>query len=159
MANEDPPARNGCNSCQHISNCTTCRYFDLDLRRRGRRIGGLHVALSHVLRRNTPPEQAVDVPVGAYRATGEAFRQHIDRLVQRVLAMTASAPAQGNGPSPSSLPPCNICYEDFNETTRMPLALMCGHIICLHCLRNLPNLECPTCPDGRFISSFTPLFM
>ncbi|KAK3922991.1 Roquin-2 [Frankliniella fusca] len=40
---------------------------------------------------------------------------------------------------------CNICFEDFNQESRIPKVLPCGHTICLQCLLQSDRRECPTC--------------
>lgn len=46
---------------------------------------------------------------------------------------------------------CQVCYQPFNETTKLARSLHCGHTFCTECIRNVqnygnsPHLECPTC--------------
>ncbi|KAK3922282.1 Roquin-1 [Frankliniella fusca] len=40
---------------------------------------------------------------------------------------------------------CDICFENFNELTRTPKILPCGHSVCLKCLQEIGRNECPTC--------------
>ena len=47
---------------------------------------------------------------------------------------------------------CQICWHAYTSTARRPLALHCGHTLCLRCLENLPSLHCPGCSeDMRYV--------
>lgn len=38
---------------------------------------------------------------------------------------------------------CPICTNDFDEHTRQPISLGCGHTMCISCLSKLPRTQCP----------------
>ena len=47
---------------------------------------------------------------------------------------------------------CNICIEKFNQTSRIPRVLKCGHTFCSFCLSNiskLPNCNLILCPIDK----------
>jgi len=48
----------------------------------------------------------------------------------------------------NSLPPCPICFQEFNDQTREPRILNCGHTVCLSCLTQIlldGARKCPLC--------------
>ena len=51
------------------------------------------------------------------------------------------------GPSPACINAleCPICFEQYGPRDRRPTSFPCGHSICIGCMRELPNNECPTC--------------
>ncbi|XP_074614028.1 roquin-1-like isoform X2 [Acropora palmata] len=38
---------------------------------------------------------------------------------------------------------CPICTKDFDEISRQPISLGCGHTMCVSCLSKLPKTQCP----------------
>ena len=38
---------------------------------------------------------------------------------------------------------CPICTNDFDEHSRQPISLGCGHTVCVSCLSKLPKTQCP----------------
>ncbi|KAK3913328.1 Roquin-1 [Frankliniella fusca] len=40
---------------------------------------------------------------------------------------------------------CGICFESFDELTRTPKMVPCGHTVCFKCLQEIGRNECPTC--------------
>ncbi|KAK3931720.1 Roquin-1 [Frankliniella fusca] len=40
---------------------------------------------------------------------------------------------------------CDICFETFNELTRTPKMVPCGHTVCFKCLQEIGRNKCPTC--------------
>ena len=42
---------------------------------------------------------------------------------------------------------CDICFEEYNDNTRLPMQLGCGHTFCKACICNVKSrhstLECP----------------
>lgn len=51
------------------------------------------------------------------------------------------------GPSPACINAleCPICLEQYGPEDRRPTSFPCGHSICIGCMRELRNNECPTC--------------
>lgn len=44
---------------------------------------------------------------------------------------------------------CPSCYESFDEKTRVPRNLHCGHTFCEECLLNIENKKLLVCPICR----------
>ena len=38
---------------------------------------------------------------------------------------------------------CPICTNDFDDLSRQPISLGCGHTMCVSCLSKLPKTQCP----------------
>ena len=53
---------------------------------------------------------------------------------------------------------CDICYHTYDQTTRLPLQLDCGHTYCKACLLQARSSDCPTCRTrlGRNVSALRP---
>ena len=53
----------------------------------------------------------------------------------------------------SKIPECSICFEHYNDQSKCPRLLSCGHSFCSSCLERLLHgntIDCPTCrnPDA-----------
>ena len=138
--------------------------LDHTVRRRGAQIGGLYAALRHMGARlhNLDDPHIVDVPLGAQIAQGPALAQHLEALAAQVEAMQPDGGGADVDAEPVELqdPPrdfgCNVCFENYDNAARLPLFLPCGHVICLHCVRRLARMECPSCRER--ISSVNRIF-
>jgi len=51
---------------------------------------------------------------------------------------------------------CVVCYEDFDNTSHKPVALGCGHVVCLSCVSNDVLRRCPKC--SKSIVKIIPLY-
>ena len=44
---------------------------------------------------------------------------------------------------------CSVCLDNFNESTRIPLLLCCGHTFCAECIKSIlsskSKIKCPNC--------------
>ena len=48
----------------------------------------------------------------------------------------------------SKIPECSICFEHYNDQSKCPRLLSCGHSFCSSCLERLLHgntIDCPTC--------------
>ena len=48
----------------------------------------------------------------------------------------------------SKIPECSICFEHYNDESKCPRLLSCGHSFCSSCLERLLHgntIDCPTC--------------
>ncbi|KAK3928319.1 Roquin-1 [Frankliniella fusca] len=48
-------------------------------------------------------------------------------------------------PRRAAMVDCGICFESFDELTRTPKMVPCGHTVCFKCLQEIGRNECPTC--------------
>ena len=56
---------------------------------------------------------------------------------------------------------CNVCKNDYNDSTNLPRILLCGHTFCTVCIENIIKTEnissCPSCDNEITIKSIEEL--
>ena len=78
--------------------------------------------------------------------------------VSREAAASSSAAARASAASKAAEPEesmskieleCEVCFEEFNDSTRAPFLSRCGHTLCQSCMKELigqrNTYDCPTC--------------
>ena len=75
--------------------------------------------------------------------TEEAARQQVEQLAAELVNPNANG-GEESVEIPGS---CQVCWEVFTSQRRQPVAMRCGHMICLQCLRSLAKLQCPKCRE------------
>ncbi|XP_033113688.1 tripartite motif-containing protein 3-like [Anneissia japonica] len=68
----------------------------------------------------------------------------INRTISAIMSFNAATKG-----SLTQLVECSICYENYNETNRLPKLLPCGHTICLSCVQQISEesgrVVCASC--------------
>lgn len=145
--------------CHHAQTCSDCKREISRLKhtiaRRGGTIAGLYHALRLQLeeRIEQEPERFVEVPIAPNNATQPDFAERLEQLAHRAEALGGPTQTFQLGSNFS----CNVCFESYDDRQRMPLTMMCGHTICLSCMRRLQRTECPSCRER--ITAFTRLYV
>jgi hypothetical protein len=80
-----------------------------------------------------------DVPIGAY---ANPVTHRINQLLEQVQATAAPANEPIRLPSQFN---CSVCWTGHDRGPHMPLVFNCGHILCLSCVAQLPQLQCQFC--------------
>lgn len=152
----------GTHTCGHEQSCSRCRTelrrLQHTITRRGRSIQGLYAALKAALdnehertanipvatqtgiQGSTDRLRFVDVPVAAPFMNAET-QQNILKVAVLEIRNAAGRDAAAEVPTEFG---CNICFENYNASDRIPVVMSCGHHTCIHCASELQRLQCPS---------------
>ena len=113
----------------------------------GARCQSLYWSMQMIMERY---DNAIVVPAPLPVNEDEDVRPHdqAKKILERLRKMPADdSDIKGN---------CVVCYEDFNSTSHKPVALSCGHVVCLSCVSNDLLRRCPKC--SKDITKIIPLY-
>jgi hypothetical protein len=141
----------------HYRNCTQCDFNWRTADALECTIGSIYARLQSIIAARVgavDEAHIVEFPIGAFIAKGEELNNHVERLVEQV---NAAGPVAK--PMDVIVVECSVCYEEYDEGERIPIARTCGHVVCLKCVKNMHTanvlLRCHTC---RAMSGFVRLF-
>lgn len=162
------------------------RRRDHQVSRRGCTIGGLYASLEYALNEN-PMTYPVSYTTGGTPTEREdqlkrelsSAREHVKRIMQNneqrkkcekddmpITQLNHNSKREGKEEESHKKMRefgCNICFENYDDETRCPMAFGCGHLLCGSCYikKNIQDTgKNPTCPSCRAdIKTVLPLFV
>jgi len=120
-----------------------CKRLEFTVKSRGRRLGSLYHVIQMMI--TTSPNR-VEV-------------QSVQSLEQQIKDAIPPTTIDGGGDALSKCD-CIVCFESFNQDTRRPIAISCGHIYCTTCIvkhqEGKTVAHCPQCrkPFTSFLSLY-----
>ena len=125
-------------SCGKHSNCNTCKGWEARSKSNGKRCAGLYWALKKTIEK-----------------MGDAIEVDNSESLHKILEDLNGQPSEDSDLKGG----CVVCYESFNTTIHKPVALQCGHVMCLSCIGHVKESmgSCPKC--SKMISKVIPLFL